>query len=279
MTQPETALERLLRHLNLEQLDRDLFLGDPGRGPGRLFGGLVAAQSLVAAARTVDQATIHSLHSYFLLGGKPGVPIRFVVDRIRDGRTFTTRRVVAHQQGQAIFSLEASFTLPEDGISHQEPMPRVDGPEGLPDWEQVRRDAPPPAREGPIEIRICDPDRQLSLEPQPPYRQVWIRTRGQLPEDPVLHAALMTFASDRGMLSIVERFHGMARNRHSTASLDHTIWFHRRPRWEGWMLYSTMSPAAHNARALILGKMHAQNGDLMASIAQEGLVRARREGV
>jgi acyl-CoA thioesterase-2 len=277
MTRPETALERLLRHLNLEQLDRDLFLGDPGRGPGRLFGGLVAAQSLVAAARTVEQGGVHSLHSYFLRAGKPGVPIRFVVDRIRDGRTFTTRRVVAHQQGEAIFSLEASFTLPEEGISHQEPMPAVERPEGLPDWELVRPDAPPVTREGPIEFRICDPERATSREPQPPYRQVWVRTRGTLPEDPLMHAALMTYASDRGMLSIVERFHSMARNRHSSASLDHTIWFHRPPRWDGWMLYSTASPAAHNARALILGTMHAQDGRLMASIAQEGLVRARRE--
>ncbi len=273
---PHDPLDRLLRRLDLQQLDRDLFLGDPGRGPARLFGGFVAAQSLVAAARTVEQGEVHSLHSYFLRPGQHGVPIQYVVHRIRDGRSFTTRRVVAHQQGEAIFSLEASYVAAEDGISHQDPMPEVPGPEGLPDWEVIRTDAPPLRRPGPIEIRACNPEAMLSAEKQAPFRQVWVRPRGELPEDPTIHAALITFASDRGMLSTVERSHGIARNRTASASLDHAIWFHRPPRWSGWMLYTTASHAAHNARALIFGTMYAQDGTLMASVAQEGLVRALR---
>ena len=273
---PTSALERLLHRLDLQQLDRDLFLGDPGRGAGRLFGGLVAAQSLMAAARTVAEGEVHSLHSYFLRGGKPGVPIQFVVHRIRDGRTFTTRRVVAHQEGEAIFSLEASYAIPEDGISHQDPMPNVPAPDDLPDWERVRPDAPPVTRDGPIEIRACDPAGMRSREKQAPFRQVWVRTRGPLPEDSAYHAALITFASDRGMLSTVERMHGVPRNRRGSASLDHAIWFHRPPRWDGWMLYTTASPAAHNARALILGTMYSEDGTLIASVAQEGLVRTPR---
>ena len=231
----------------------------------------------MAASRTIDAGEVHSLHSYFLRPGQPGVPIQFVVHRIRDGRSFTTRRVVAHQQGEAIFSLEASYVLPEDGISHQDPMPVVPPPDGLPDWEMVRADAPPVRRPGPIEIRTCDPAAAASTEPQPPFRQVWVRTRGDLPEDPALHAALMTFASDRGMLSTVERSHGIPRNRRSSASLDHSIWFHRPPRWTGWLLYTTSSHVAHSARALIYGTMYAENGTLMASVAQEGLVRPLRQ--
>ncbi|MGE5597719.1 MAG: acyl-CoA thioesterase, partial [Hyphomicrobiales bacterium] len=173
MTHPApTALAKLLRRPDLQQLDRDLFLGDPGRGSGRLFGGLVAAQSVVAAARTVEEGDIHSLHAYFIRPGQHGVPIQFAVHRIRDGRTYTTRRVVAHQQGEGIFSLEASFTRHEEGISHQDPMPEVPPPDGLPDWDRIRSDRhDEPGRgekESPIEIRACDPAAASSPAPQPP---------------------------------------------------------------------------------------------------------------
>lgn len=275
-----TPLDRLLRRLDIEQLDRDLFLGDPGRGQGRLFGGMVAAQALIAAYRTVTEGDIHSLHAYFLRGGRHGIPIRFVVDRIRDGRSFTTRRVAAHQQGEAIFSLEASFVLAEDGISHQDPMPAAPPPEGLPDWDLIRSDRTEAnerwARSGPIEIRACDPEAAAGKGPAEPYRQVWMRPRGEMPEDGAMHAAVLTFASDRGMLSTVARMHGIRREPATTASLDHALWFHRPPRWEGWMLFTTASHAAHNARALILGTMYGEAGELQLSVAQEGLVRIPR---
>jgi acyl-CoA thioesterase-2 len=278
--QPSTPLTRLLHRLDLQRLDRDLFLGDPGRGPGRLFGGLVAAQSLVAAARTVEQGEVHSLHAYFIRPGQHAVPIQFAVHRIRDGRTFTTRRVVAYQAGEGIFSLEASFTVPEEGISHQDPMPQAPPPGGLPDWDLIRVDRTEAnerwARSGPIEIRACDPEAAKSKGPVQPFRQVWMLPRGEMPADPVMHAAVLTFASDRGMLSTVARMHGIARNVSATASLDHAIWFHRPPRWDSWLLYTTASHAAHNSRALIFGTMYGEHGELLASVAQEGLVRGPR---
>ena len=279
MTTPRRSpLERLLSRLALTQLDRDLFLGEPGRGQGRLFGGLVAAQSLVAACGTVAEGAPHSLHAYFLRPGSHETPIRFVVDRIRDGRTFTTRRVVAHQGGEAIFSLEASFARTEAGIAHQDRMPEMSGPDGLPDWETTRPDSAPEgaarSERSPLDIRAANVGG--SPGEGPIIRQVWMRPKGELPEDPTLHAAVITFASDRGMLSTVARFHGLPWNRTATASLDHAIWFHRPPRWDGWLLYTTTSHAAHGGRALIFGTMFGESGDLMASIAQEGLFRAPR---
>ncbi len=272
-----TALSRLLKRLDIQQLDRDLFLGDSGRGEGRLFGGLVAAESLVAAARTVELGHIHSLHAYFLRPGHHGVPIRFVVDRIRDGKTFATRRVAAHQQGEAIFSLEASFAVVEEGISHQDPMPTVPPPDDLPEWDLIRSDRKVDpdrwSRQAPIDIRACDPESARSKEPQAPFRQVWIRARGEMPADPIMHAAVITFASDRGMLSTVQRMHRVPWSRTASASLDHSIWFHRVPKFDSWLLYTTASHASHAARALIYGTMYAQDGTLMASVAQEGLVR------
>lgn len=277
---PPTALQKLIRRLDLQQLDRDLFLGDPGRGDGRLFGGLVAAMSVVAAARTVAaDSRIHSLHAYFIRPGRHGVPIQFAVHEIRDGRTFTTRRVVAHQSGEGIFSLESSYTREEAGLSHQDEMAGAPDPDGLPDWDQIRPDRnDEPARwtkESPIEIRACDPEQVMRRGEHPPFRQVWIKPRGEMPGDPVLHAAVMAFASDRGMLSTVSRSHGLPSNRATTASLDHAMWFHRQPRFDDWILYTTSSHAAHAGRALIFGTMYHRTGELAVSVAQEGLFRAR----
>lgn len=272
------ALGRLLRRFELERLDRDLFLGEPGRGDGRLFGGFVAAQAVVAAGRTVPEGEIHSLHAYFLRPGQHGVPIQFVVHRIRDGRTFTTRRVVAHQQGEAIFSLEASYARAEPGISHQDPMPEAPPPEGLPEWDAIRADRrsnPEEARRNPLDVLACDPVAAANPGPQAPLRQVWMRPRGELPDDPVVHAALIAFASDRGILSTVARSHGLRWSRTAAASLDHALWFHRPPRFDGWFLYTTASHAAHGARALIFGTMYDRSGVLRVSIAQEGLFRQR----
>jgi acyl-CoA thioesterase-2 len=277
-------LERLLRRLNLEQLDRDLFLGDPGEGEHRLFGGLVAAQAIVAAHRTVeDGGFMHSLHSYFLRPGSYGAPIRYVVYRIRDGRTFTTRDVVAYQSGEAIFNVSTSFARPEPGVAeHQEPMPEVPAPDGLPQWEMVRPDRfgdddPRPrwVRESPIEMRACDPYEPVAPEGTP-RRRVWMRVKGDLPDDPTLHAAMLTFASDRGVLATARHPHDLSRGFGASASLDHTIWFHHPPRFDDWILYTSESPVAHAARALILGQMFRRDGVRVASVAQEGLIRAPR---
>lgn len=273
-------LARLLERLDLERLDRDLFLGDPGPGEGRLFGGMVAGQSLVAAGRTVEQGGVHSLHGYFLRPGSHEVPIRFVVDRIRDGRSFTTRRVVAHQGGEAIFSLEASFAVPEDGIAHEDPMPDAPGPAGLGDWEDARARAlgDPGARrsEGPVEVRICDPDL-FSPGPKPARQSVWVRPRGELPDDPLVHAAVLVYASDRSLINTAARPHGLPWGRRVAASLDHAVWLHRPPRFDDWVLYASQSPAAHSARGLVFGGMYRRSdGARIASVAQEGLIRVRR---
>ena len=277
-TQPQ--IDRLIAQLHLEQLDRDLFLGDPGKGERRLFGGLVAAQSVVAAYRTVEDGALHSLHAYFLRPGRHGVPIRYVVYRIRDGRSFTTRDVVAYQSGEAIFNLSCSFVKPEEGIAHQGPMPDVPGPDGLPEWEMIRPDRAEEramvkrwVADSPIEVRSCDPPNRQAPAGEPPSRRVWIRAKGVLPEDPMVHAALLTYASDMGLIATARIPHGINRGEPTAASLDHAIWFHHPPRFDGWLLYTSESPIANAARALILGQMHRQDGTRIASVAQEGLIR------
>lgn len=275
------ALEVLLSNLQLQRLDRDLFLGDPGPGTGRLFGGHVAAQSVMAAGLTLEPGAghIHSLHAYFLKGGTHDVPIRFVVDRIRDGRTFSTRHVVAYQGGEAIFDLSASFARPEDGIAHQDVMPAAPPPDGLPDWEDVRgellEDSERRRRSQPIEIRVVDPD--LPGERQPARRRIWMRPNGQLPDDPLIHAAVLTYASDRTLLSTAARPHGLTWGRRMSASLDHAVWFHGPVRFDDWVLYASESPVARHARGLIFGSIWTPNGLRIASVAQEGLIRIPRD--
>jgi acyl-CoA thioesterase-2 len=275
-------LARLLKQLELDRLDRDLFLGDPGKGQLRLFGGLVAAQSVVAAYRTVEEGAMHSLHAYFLRPGKHDVPIRYVVYRIRDGRTFTTRDVVAYQSGEAIFNLSCSFVKPEEGISRTEPPPDVPGPEGLPQWEFARPDRREDRqmmqrfeRDSPVELRAID------TTPQPPdempRRRVWMRVRGTLPEDPAVHAGLLAYASDRGLIATARIPLGGTRGSWSSASLDHALWFHRPPNFDDWVLFTSVSPVAHSARALIFGQMYRADGTRIASVVQEGLIRTPRD--
>jgi acyl-CoA thioesterase-2 len=273
-------LARLLERLALERLDRDLFLGDPGRGEGRLFGGMVAAQSLIAAGRTVEPGMVHSLHGYFLRPGSHEVPIRFVVNRIRDGRSFTTRQVVAHQGGEAIFSLSASFARTEQGISHQDPMPAAPDPETLPDWEDVRAsilgDPELRRRDSAVELRMCDPEG-YSGEPKPPHQLVWMRPRGEVPDDPLLHAAVLVYASDRTLINTAARPHGLPWGKRVAASLDHAFWLHRPARFDDWVLYASDSPAAHSARGLVFGGMYRRRDSArIASSAQEGLIRVPR---
>jgi acyl-CoA thioesterase-2 len=271
-------LGRLLELLRLDPLDSDLYLGETPQGEGRLFGGLVAAQAVRAASLTTTSGDLHSLHAYFLRPGAHGVPIRFVVHRIRDGRTFTTRRVVAHQGGEAILGLEASFARPEPGISHQDPAPAAEAPEGLPDWEELRARMlrqPEAVRPQPIEVRTCDPDDPEG-RPQPPAKRVWMRPAGPVPDDRRVHEALLVYASDRTLLSTAARPHGLPWGRRSVASLDHAMWLHRPARFDDWILYASHSPVAHAARGLVLGALYDRAGVRIASVAQEGLIRTPR---
>jgi acyl-CoA thioesterase-2 len=278
----EGPLARLLKLLQLEPLDRDLFLARTPAGEGRLFGGLVAGQAVRAAQATVeaDDVGLHSLHAYFLRPGQHGLPIRMVVDRIRDGRTFATRRVVAHQGGEAIFNLSCSFSRPEVGISHQDEAPEAPPPEDLPDWEQHRAEIlgrPDLVRRQPVDVRTCDPDDAQGAK-QPPFKRVWMRPAGTMPDDPELHTALLVYASDRTLLSTASRPHGLPWGKRMVASLDHAVWIHRVPvRFDDWILYVSASPAAHAARGLVQGAMYDRLGVRIASVSQEGLIRVPRE--
>ncbi len=263
-----SPFEHLLAGLALERLDRDLFLGEPGPGSGRLFGGMVAAQSYRAAAHTVEQGALHSLHAYFLRPGRHDVPIRFAIDRIRDGRTFTTRRVVAHQAGEAIFNLSCSFASPEEGISHQLEMPAAPPPEAGVDWDAGRGYA------SPIEVRGLDPNEPEQA--QEPRCRFWLRPRGPVPDDPILHTALLVYASDRALLSTAARPHPAPREARRAASLDHAFWLHRPPRFDDWLLYAMESPVAHAARGLVFGALYQADGTRVASTAQEALIRFPR---
>ena len=276
---PRSPLERLVELLTLERLDADLYLAETPAGAGRLFGGLVAAQAMMAASATVPRGDLHSLHAYFLRPGAHQVPIRFVVHRIRDGRTFTTRRVVAHQGGEAILGLESSFTLRESGISHQDAMPEAPAPENVPDWEELRAamlHQPEAMRPQPIEVRTCDPD-DPDGKPLPPRKRVWMRPLGPVPDDPRLHEALLVYASDRTLLSTASRPHGLPWGKRMVASLDHAMWLHRPARFDDWVLYASESPVAHAARGLVFGAMYDRHGVRIASVAQEGLVRIPRK--
>jgi acyl-CoA thioesterase-2 len=277
----EHPVDELLRDLDLEPLDADLYLGSPGRGAGRLFGGMVAAQAVIAAGRSVGaERRLHSLHGYFLRPGRHDVPLRFVVRRIRDGRTFTTRHVTAHQAGEAIFDLSASFTLAEDGIAHQDPMPEAPPPDDLPDWEDERARVlgDPSARrpDTPIEVRLCDGPLIDSGEKRPASQRNWMRVRGRLPDDPLVHTAMLVYATDRTLLATGARPHGIPWGRRLAASLDHAVWIHRTPRLDGWLLYSSQSPVAQDGRAMVFGAIHTPDGRRLASVAQEGLIRLTR---
>jgi acyl-CoA thioesterase-2 len=272
-----TPLTRLLRRLDLDQQDESLFIGYPGKGEGSLFGGMVAAQSVMAAGRTVHERSLHSLHGYFLRPGRHDVAIQFSVDRIREGRTFSTRSVVARQDGEAIFNLSADFTRPEEGISHQDPMPDAPEPGELPDWEDLRAQlmggGAQRRADGPVEVRVCDPDSTEPGVKLPARRRVWMRPRGRLPEDPLVHSAMLVFASDRTLLRTAARPHGVTWRLRIGASLDHAVWLHHPAHFDDWVLFVSESPVAHAARALLLGAMYRRDGVRVASVAQEGLLR------
>jgi acyl-CoA thioesterase-2 len=277
-----TPLEALIDSLAVEQTEENRFVGDPGEGERRLFGGYVAAQAAIAVGHTVVGADLHSLHAYFLRPGRYGVPIEYAVDRIRDGRSFATRRVVASQQGEAILNLAGSFARPEEGPGHQDPAPPAPEPEELTPLRELQKiwwgeDPPSHMLREAIEIRLNDP---LHYEPgvkPDPMRQAWMRLTGPPPEDPLLRSALAIYASDRTLIGTALRPSGRQPGRKNQAtSLDHAFWLHEVPALDDWFLYSAQSPMARSARALVHGAMFDRGGRRFASVTQEGLIRLPR---
>jgi acyl-CoA thioesterase-2 len=281
------ALNELLSILDLETLERNLFRGlSPQVGWQRVFGGQVIGQALVAANRTVEGRRAHSLHAYFLRAGDPAVPIIYEVDRIRDGGSFSTRRVVAIQHGHAIFSMAASFHKEEAGLEHQMAMPAVPPPEDLPSEAELKEKlidrVPEPVkaywqRERPIEIRPVDLSRYFSRDNQAPSQLVWIKATGDLGGDLALHQCVLAYASDFTLLDTALIAHGrfVFDPNLMLASLDHAIWFHEPFRADEWLLYAQDSPSSSAARAFCRGTLFTRDGRLVASTAQEGLVRER----
>ncbi len=282
------AIDNLISILDLEPLEHNLFRGrSPQVGWQRVFGGQVIGQALVAASRTVeDGKSAHSLHGYFMRPGDPEVPIIYEVDRIRDGRSFATRRVVAIQHGQAIFSMSASYQVTEDGLQHDKTMPDVPPPEALPSDQDLKEKylhmAPEHVRsyferERPIEFRPVDLRHYVSREKLPPKQYVWLRTTAKLPDEPRLHKCALAYASDMTLLDTSLFAHGRSvfDRDMQVASLDHAMWFHRNFRADEWLLYAQDSPTSAGARGFTRGEIYTKDGTLVASAAQEGLIRIR----
>ncbi len=286
-----TAIQDLLAILDLEPLDVNLFRGrSPQVGWQRVFGGQVIGQALVAAVRTVEAARPpHSMHAYFLLPGDPKVPIIYDVDRMRDGKSFTTRRVTARQHGQPIFSMLASFHANEaEGLDHQATMPDVPPPESLPSEAEVREKIlptmPDPVRryyerERPVELRPVEFERYRGKKFPDGRFHVWIKSTGRLPDDPAIHQCVLAYTSDMGLLDTALVAHGrtLFEPQFMAASLDHALWLHRPFRADEWLLYAQDSPNLHGSRGFSRGLIFKRDGTLVASVAQEGLVRLRRE--
>ncbi|HSN97236.1 MAG TPA: acyl-CoA thioesterase II [Candidatus Nanopelagicales bacterium] len=282
-----TVLTELVQQLTLERLEENLFRGQSQDfGSGRVFGGQVLGQALSAAVRTVPpERQVHSLHAYFLRPGDARRPLVYDVDRVRDGGSFTTRRVVAIQGGNVIFVLSCSFQTVEPGFEHQDPMPEVPAPESLPTelelLASVANRLPKALRERalaerPFEVRPIDPDHDLFLPaPRAPRRAAWLRASARLPDDPALHRYLLAYASDYAFITTALRPHGVTwmSPGMQVASLDHAMWFHRHFRVDEWLLYDMESPTAHGARGLVRGRIFSQDGRLVASTVQEGLIR------
>jgi acyl-CoA thioesterase-2 len=282
-----SAIDNLLMILDLERIEHNIFRGhSPQVGWQRVFGGLVIAQALVAAARTVADREPHSLHGYFLLPGDPSVPIVYEVDRIRDGTSFTTRRCNAIQHGRPIFSLSASFQIREPGLDHALPMPDVPAPEDLPSeaefYAQFGSMLPEPmrrwfAQDRPIEIRPVALEHYLGHKLSVPIQYVWLRAAGTLPDDPAVHRAVLAYLSDMTLLDTALVAHGRTifEPDLQVASLDHALWFHRPFRADEWLLYAQDSPNSGGARGLTRGLIFTRAGSLVASVVQEGLIRLR----
>ena len=284
------SVAKLLEILDLERVEENIFRGrSPQVGWQRVFGGLVISQALVAASRTVEGRAPHSLHCYFLLPGDPSIPIVYEVERVRDGRSFTTRRCVAVQHGRTIFVLSASFQIDEPGLEHSVAMPDVPTPESLAGLDELKRafgENIPAAvkryfdRERPIEFRPVDPTRYSSGaqdRPRAPAQRIWMRASARLPDDPAIHRAVLAYLSDMTLLDTALVSHGRSVFDGATqvASLDHAIWFHRPFRADEWMLYDQESPNASGSRGLTRGSLYTREGQLIASVMQEGLMRPK----
>lgn len=268
------AVARLVEILDLQLIDEDHFRAETDQDEGRLFGGLILAQAVMAAGKTATKGGIHSLHAYFLRAGKPAMPVEYGVERIREGRTFLTRRVTAYQGGDAIFEASIGFTVAEEGISHQQRMPEAPDPGTQPPWWESLDLPPPPMQRrrwiSPIDVRSAG-HAGAGADPSLPHRAVWARPYAPLPEDPLIHAAALAYMSDSGFVGTVANHYRMWNQ--GTASLDHAVWFHHPPRFDDWLLYVNDSPAGHAARAVIFGGVWDRGGRRVASVAQEGLFR------
>ena len=282
----QDAVDGLVALLDLEQIERDIYRGSSPRSRWqRVFGGQVAGQALVAAGRTVaGDRRVHSLHSYFVRPGDPTVPIIYKVDRVRDGRSFSTRRVIAVQDGETIFSLSASFQLQQEGIDHQSEMPDAPDPESLPPLVNRYGESDEAAEfyrlmPKPIDLRYVDdpPWQQHAHGPRDGLARVWMKADGRLPDDPLLHVCVLTYASDMTLLDSVLVRHGLAPALDDLvmASLDHAMWFERPFRADEWLLYSTQSPSASGGRGLASGRFYKQDGTQVCSVVQEGMIRVR----
>jgi acyl-CoA thioesterase II len=285
------VLDELVKLLALEKIEENLFRGQSqDLGWGTVFGGQVLGQALSAAVQTVPtERAIHSLHAYFLRPGDVHRPIVYDVDRIRDGSSFTTRRVVAIQNGKAIFNMSASFQKHEPGYEHQDTMPDVPPPEELRTEQEIvaasTRKLPELFRqrataERPFEMRpVAPPSDPFVPQEQPPSRAVWLKTVDRLPDDPTLHPYLLAYASDHGFIGTALLPHGVTwwTPGMQIASVDHVMWFHRPFRVDEWLLHVMDSPAAHGARGLVRGRVFTRDGQLVASTAQEGLIRQRTQ--
>jgi len=291
-------VDMLVSILDLEEIEVNIFRGrSPQEDRQRVFGGQVAGQALVAAGRTIDGRNVHSLHAYFLRPGDPSIPILYEVDRIRDGKSFATRRVVAIQRGEAIFHLSASFQKPEPGLEHQLPMPDAPDPETLPDgdtrFQSLLKRIPPDKmtkemkgwleRPRPIDVRHVNPAKN-PFEPgkRPPQQMVWVRANGRLPDANLLHQCVVAYASDMTLLDTATLPHGIPwafmNPEYQMASLDHAMWFHRPFRADEWLLYAEESPSSSGGRGFTTGHMFTRDGRLVVSVAQEGLIRPLGDG-
>jgi acyl-CoA thioesterase II len=283
-----SAITNLLAILDLERIEENLFRGvSPQDGWQRVYGGQVLGQALVAAVRTVPEERVaHSLHAYFLLPGDPKVPIIFQVERLRDGGSFTTRRVTGIQHGKAMFAMSASFQKSEPGLDHQIKMPKVPMPEDLPSEKELLKifegDIPDDIRnywkrERPIEMRPVDVSRFLKRTKGVAEQSIWMRATGKLPDAFPLHQCVLAYASDFTLLDTALIAHGKLMFDHDMqmASLDHALWFHRPFRADDWLLYVQDSPSSQHGRGVCRGSVYTREGMLVASVVQEGLIRQR----
>lgn len=280
-----SALDDLIKLLTLEQIEVNLFRGvSPPEERFRIFGGQVVAQALSAAYRTVEGRLCHSLQSYFIRPGDPALPVLYQVEHSRDGRSFATRRVIAIQKGEQIFNMACSFQVPEDGLEHQSAIPPAPAPDEVLDdnarWKEMFKDRPEQLknwlRDRPIEMRQVDPINMVKPMPAAPEHLVWFRAKGDAGDDVALNQTLLAYASDFSLLGTALRPHGVSwLTGVQTASLDHILWFHRPTNFSRWHLYVQDSPSASGARGFNRGSIYREDGVLVASAAQEGLMRER----